>query len=168
MEAELQEAVLEWEHGDWKQIGRMVKIFWDFYYERIHIKVDDKEIVTPAAMVEVSNGPWTGAALNIAPDAKLNDHKLTVSIFHMRKWELLLFFWRLLGHNPARSPKINRYTGVKISITSRRKRHVHADAREFGSTPVTYQILPNALNVITGFPKAEDTSSLRPRTLLDT
>ncbi len=167
MEAELQEATLAWERGDIWQIFNMIQILFDFYTEKINIIVDGKKISTHASLVEISNGPWTGAALNLAPDAKLNDHRLTVSVFHMEKWELLTFFGKLLFHRPARSPKIDRYTGEKVRIESRRRRHVHADAQEFGKTPVEYKIIPNALNMITGFPKSKENKSLRPRTLLD-
>lgn len=167
MEAELQEATLKWEKGDWSQIIKMMRILLDFYTQKITIKIDDKEITTHASLVEISNGPWTGAALNLAPDAKLNDHRLTVSVFRMQRWELLKIFAKILTHNPARSPKIDRYQGEKVSIISRNKRHVHADAREFGITPVTYAIIPNALNMVAGFSKTSEKNSLSPRTLLD-
>lgn len=167
MEAELQRAVSLWEKGDWKQIPIMVKTVFDFYSYSVEIKVDDKTFKTRASLVEVSNGPWTGAALHIAPVAKLNDHRLTVSIFHMQKWELLFFLLKLLGRNPARSTKIERHQGQEIHISALHSRPVHADASEFGSTPVSYVLLPNALNVIAGFTKPEEIPSLKPRTSLD-
>ncbi len=168
MEAELQKAIGFWEKGDWRQIVHMVRTVFDFYSQKIEIKIDNKKIIkTKASMIEVSNGPWTGAAMNMAPDAKLNDHRLTVSVFHMQRLELLFFFLKMLGRNPARSPKIERHTGQEIQIKSPRPRPVHADATEFGFTPVTYTVIPNALNVVTGFIKSDVKTSLRSRTSLD-
>lgn len=167
MEAELQKAISLWEKGDWKQIPIMLRTIFDFYSQKFEIHVDKKIIKTKASLVEVSNGPWTGAALNMAPIAKLNDHRLTVSIFHMQKWELLFFLLKMLGRNPARSAKIERHQGQEVSIKSSHPRPVHADASEFGITPVSYTLIPNALEVIAGFTKVEETPSLKPRTSLD-
>lgn len=168
MEAELQKAIGLWEKGDWRQIVHMVRTVFDFYSQKIEIKIDNNKIIkTKASMIEVSNGPWTGAALNMAPDAKLNDHRLTVSVFHMQRMELLFFFLKMLGRTPAKSSKIERHKGQEIQIKSPHPRPVHADASEFGFTPVIYTILPNAINVIAGFIKEEEIPSLKPRTSLD-
>lgn len=167
MEAELQKSFKLWEDGDWKQIPIMVRAIFDFYSQKFEIAVDKKVLKVKASLIEVSNGPWTGAKLNIAPDAKLNDHRLTVSIFHMQKWELLIFLWKIFTKKPARSPKIERYQAQEVSIKSAHPRTVHADASEFGTTPISYSILPNALNVIAGFTNPLEKTALRPRTSLD-
>ena len=58
------------------------------------------------------------------------------------------------------------YQARKVKIETEISRVVHADARLFGHPPVEFEIIPNALNVITGFPKKGETALLK-RTYLD-
>jgi diacylglycerol kinase family enzyme len=65
------------------------------------------------------------------------------------------------------TPKIETHQGNTVKILTKVKRMVHADARLFGETPVELEIVPNALQVITGFPKPGDQPALVKRTYLD-
>lgn len=167
LEAQLQEHVLRWEKGDLKAIFKMIKTLFDYYGHKVQIILDEKkEIVTRATLVTISNGPYSGAALPLAPAAKLNDHRLTVSLFKMSKFELLRYLVNAIWRGKTWSPKIVTFQARRVKIISKTPRLVHADARVFGITPVTFSVLPNALSVITGFPKP-GTSSLVKRTYLD-
>lgn len=166
LEAQLQEEFLELERGDKSALGRLLRMFFEFYAFSVKVILDHKEIKVRSGLVEISNGPMTGANLNLAPNAKLNDHRLTVSIFRMNLWELIQFFLKMKRWGRVGSKKIQRYQSKMVRITTHRPRVVHADARVFGKTPVEFSILANALNVITGFPKAGE-SSLVKRTPLD-
>ncbi len=55
---------------------------------------------------------------------------------------------------------------MKVALNTKKPRLVHADARVFGETPAQYEIVPNALNVITGFPDPGE-AYLNPRQILD-
>lgn len=166
LEAQLQEEFLELERGDWSALGRLLRLLFDFYAFKVRVVLDDREIHVRSGLVEISNGPMTGANLSMAPIAKLNDHRLTVSVFRMTIWELILYFVQMKRWGKVRSRKIYRYQSKTVQITTRRPRTVHADARVFGHTPVEFSIMPNALNVITGFPRFGE-SGLAKRTPLD-
>lgn len=166
LEAELHEYILEWENGDWKAIWKAVRVLFQYYGHKATIILDNRIIKTRATMVAVSNGPLAGASLPIAPKAKLNDHKLTVSLFKMSKWQIIRFFLKAINSGKKYSPKVEIYKAKKVRVETKVERLVHADARLFGTTPVEFKIVPNALNVITGFPQSKDISLLK-RTLLD-
>lgn len=167
MEAELQESFARLEKGDVRQIFTVFKTIFDFYARKTRLELDGKIITRQASLVEVSNGAETGAALKMAPGAKLNDHRLTVSIFKMEKWDLLRFLLHMLRGNPARSAAIERYRVERVKIFPQHKQMVHADARVFGTTPVEIEILPEGLTVITGFPDPTKEANLEPKTPLD-
>lgn len=166
LEAQIQERILELEKGRLKGFSGLLRTFFEFFGYKSIIKIDEVKIETRAPVVTVSNGPYTGAALNISPKAKLNDHKLTVSVFNMSKAELIAYFFKILYLKKAKSKKVEVYQAKHVQIKTRFPRAVHADARIYGITPVEFKIIPNALNVISGFPKKGE-SALNKRTYLD-
>lgn len=168
LDAEFHKHFVDFEGGDLKALWRILKLYFEFFGYPAKIKMDGEEITTKATLVNISNGPFTGAALPIAPDAKLNDHRLTVTLYKMTKWQLIKHFLWVRGEtkNIKRS-KIKTYQAKNVRIETKVKRLVHADGRDFGETPVEFEILPNALNVISGFPKKGEAPALIKRTYLD-
>lgn len=166
LEAELQQEFLEMEKGNFGAISKVVRTLFDYYSFRTRLVLDDQEVSVRAGLVEISNGPVTGANLEMAPSAKLNDHRLTVSVFSMSLSEVMRYFLRMKRKGLTGSKKIKRYKSKVVKIYTKRPRMVHADARVFGTTPVTLSVLPNALSVISGFPKPGE-STLVKRTPLD-
>lgn len=166
VEAEMQDSVLKMEHGHYRAFLLSLKSLFDYYRHRVKIVLDDQTFERRVTMVAVSNGQYTGAALNFAPEARLNDHELTVSVFQMSKKELLYYFLRLMKTGHTGSSKIFHYQSTKVAIYTHSPKPVHADGQVFGTTPVAYEILPNALEVITGFPQSGE-PALEKRTILD-
>ena len=144
----------------------IIKTFFSFFGHSAKVQCDDEKIETNASMVTISNGPLGGAALELAPDAKLNDHKLTVSEYKMNRLELSFHIISLFLRKKGITKKVITTQAQKVKITSETAKMVHADARLFGTTPVEFKVVPNALNIITGFPK-KGTSSFNKRTYLD-
>lgn len=156
-EAEMQKHFGRLEKGNWFAIFNLVKVIWYFYFYRARIILDKSaEIKTRASTIMVSNGPMTGAGLTVAPDAELDDHSLTVSVYKLSRWGVLKFVIGQKFGSQVYSRDIKRFKAKKVRIETRKPRLVHADSRIFGETPVEYSILPKALNVITGFSKDWD------------
>lgn len=166
LEAQIQKYVLELERGKLSASFKLIKIFFDYYYNKATVTIDNKEIKSRAILISISNGPVTGASLEMAPGAKLNDHKLTVTFYNMTKFELLRHMLYLKGFGNFKSKHLEVHQGKIVKIDLKIKRLVHADARLFGETPIECTIIPNALTVITGFPKKGE-SALQKRTYLD-
>ncbi len=156
LEAELQQLFLEWEKGDWSAIFKIIKAIREYYLYKAELNLDGKKIEVRAGLIEISNGASTGAGFKMAPEALLNDHRLTVSIFKMSIWELTKYFLKMKSTGDAKSHKVNRYIVKKVEVRTKRPRIVHADAQFFGTTPVKFSIMPNALSVISGFPKPDE------------
>lgn len=168
LEADMHYHFLDLEKGKLQAIAKMIRTIWGFYGEPGKITIDDQEISTRATLVTVSNGPYASAALKLAPKAKLNDHRLTVSLYYMSKFELIRYFYNQLRIGKTWSPKIKTFQAVRvIRIETRVERLVHADARKFGTTPVEFSVVPNALRIITGFPPNKEEAALIKRTYLD-
>ena len=166
IEAEFHRLFNKFEDGDFKSLWEMLKLPFQYFSHRAEIDIDDKVFKTRATLVTVSNAPFTGANLPIAPKAKLNDHRLTVSLYKMSLFEILRYFLKYFFSISPRERKIETHQGKVVKITVEVPKMVHADASILGFTPVEFKIIPNALEVITGFPKQGE-SSLLKRTYLD-
>ncbi len=154
------------EQNDYSNIIELIKIFFRFYGRSARVYLDDTLIETRATMVSIANAPYTGASLHLAPKARLNDHRLTVSLYKMNKWEITKYLFGLLMRGKGQyHPKIQTFQATRVRIETKKKRLVHADARVFGYTPVQYEVIPNAVKIIAGFPKKSNT--LLPRSPLD-
>ena len=167
LEAELHQYVHELEQGQLGAVKKIFKSYFEYYGRKATLIFDQQEIKTKAIIISISNGPYTGAGIPIAPKAKLNDHLLTITLFKMTKWELVNYFFKLIQSKRRYTPKVVTYQARQVEIQTKIPRSVHADARIYGQTPIKLSILPNALNVITGFPKLNETSALLKRTYLD-
>lgn len=169
LEAQIHEDFYRVEHYGIKQIFRIFRTIFDFYGHKAKIVLDGKTVIeTRAPAITISNGPFTGASLPIAPKAKLNDHRLTVSIYRMGKWGLVKHFINLLRWKTAGIySKVDTYKAKTVRITTKVPRLVHADARLFDTTPVEFKVFPNALSVVAGFPKTAELKPLEKRTYLD-
>jgi diacylglycerol kinase family enzyme len=116
-------------------------------------------------MVYVSNGPYSGPALKYSPTAKLDDHVLTVSVFTLSRVGLLKFLINILRGERTKTSQLKIYKAKNVNITSKKEKLVHADARVFGKTPVSFRVRSSSLNVIAGYPK-EENSSFKKKTLI--
>jgi diacylglycerol kinase (ATP) len=167
LDAELHELFKLVEKGRFSMIIKMIQTFINFYSKPIQIEIDGKERTIKSTLITISNGPYTGAALNIAPVAKLNDHKLTIGLYRMSKWELLRYFIDQRRGIVRAEKKLEMFQADLVRISSKSPRAVHADATLFGYTPVSLRVVPNALNVICGFPNPDEEPSLKAKTWLD-
>lgn len=93
--AQLHQTVDEVEKGKWEGFIHFVSTCFGYYHHPATLSIDATSVSTKAVLITVSNGPYSAAALKLAPDAKLNDHLLTISLYKMTKFELLKYFYYL-------------------------------------------------------------------------
>lgn len=163
LDAEIQKIFLNFEKSKLKTMFGVIKEFIRFLSTEVDIFYDKKKIVSRASIINIANGPFTGAALKLAPKAKLNDHVLTVTLYEMSKLDLLRYIYNMTRHKKTDLRKVKSFQAEKVRVLSKRERLVHADARQFGTTPTEFRIIPGALTVITGFPTSVETASLKER-----
>jgi diacylglycerol kinase (ATP) len=165
MDAELFPLLNRLDQGAYLTFFEVLRTFYRARPHHYTIWLDGRRIKVRALMVLVANGPYWGYSIPLAPDAKVDDHRLDVIIFeNFSKWEfmrhiLAAFVGRgkvvdpTTGHTVNRRvyhPKLRYYRARRIRIESRRPIPVHGDARLVTHTPTTITIHNNALNVIVG------------------
>jgi diacylglycerol kinase (ATP) len=97
----------------------------------------------------IGNGPYYGGNFNVCPGAVLDDGLFSISVYRdFSKLELLRHFWSISGGRRRYSPKMEMFTAQRVEIRSRRSLSVHVDGQLIGTTPVRFDVLPQALKVI--------------------
>lgn len=140
--------------GDWLSIVRTIWVALRYRPARMRIELDDGRTVrTRGLMVTVSNGPYTGAGMTVAPDARLDDGRFDVRVFRgFSKWELIRHLLAIAFGRRRYTPRVSTYRSASVTITSASPLPARADAMDLGTTPVSFVTRPNALRVVAVLP----------------
>lgn len=161
LDAQFQEFTEALEHGQYRMAWHYARMLFNLYRRHVTLVIDEQTITTRAGLIVIANGPLTGPGLKLAPESKLNDHKLSVALYGMTRFEFLKYFYSVARHNRKYSPLRKTFQAKKVTVTAHDDRPVHADARLFGTLPVSCTVVPEAVNVIVGFPTSSEESGLK-------
>ncbi|MBW4517605.1 MAG: YegS/Rv2252/BmrU family lipid kinase [Timaviella obliquedivisa GSE-PSE-MK23-08B] len=137
-----------------------VKTFLQFRTHRLVLRLDGRRIRRLRTLqVNVCNSPRYGMEFSLAPEAKMNDGKLDVIyINNPSKWEHLRHFFTAMQGKQLPHARLKTHRASKIEVRSYPLLKVHADGECLGTTPVTIEVIPQALWICV--PKPEQWASL--------
>jgi YegS/Rv2252/BmrU family lipid kinase len=139
------------DRGNWRTLKPLFKFMWRYRPRRVTVRLDGRPRRYRAMMVTVANGPYLGAALTLAPDAQLDDHKFDIQVFTgFSKFEFLRHLLAIAGGRRVYNPKVQSFRARTVDIETRRPMMAHADSQPLGTTPARFEIVPSALSVIVG------------------
>jgi YegS/Rv2252/BmrU family lipid kinase len=137
------------DEGDPVSIPRTIWVALRYRPARMVVELDDTSVSTRALMVAVSNGPYLGLGMTVAPGARLDDGRFDVRIFQrFSKWELLRHLASIAFGRRRYSPQVTTHRSARVRITSSHPQPARADSADLGSTPVEYRTRPGALRVV--------------------
>jgi diacylglycerol kinase (ATP) len=103
-----------------------------------------------AWFVTVSNQPYYGGGMKIAPEALPDDAILDVTVVHrISRWKLLLVFASVFWGKHTKFKEVEQYTGKSITIESPEAVLAHADGEAIGHTPLKIHVCPKAARILT-------------------
>jgi diacylglycerol kinase (ATP) len=140
----------EADEGHYGAILRTILAAVRYRPSRMTLELDEgKTIETRALLVAVANGPFMGAGFTVAPEASLEDGQFDIRIFlHYSKRELVLHFASIAFGRRAYEPRVRTERAARVRITGRRPLPARADSEDIGTTPVAFEIRPQALWVV--------------------
>jgi YegS/Rv2252/BmrU family lipid kinase len=137
------------DRGDYLSVARTIWVAIRYRAARMRIELDDGLIETRALMVSVSNGPYTGAGMTVAPEARVDDGRFDVRVFHhFSKGELLRHLVSITFGRRAYSPHVSTHRSRRVRITSASPLPCRADSHDLGTTPIEFVIRPHALRAV--------------------
>jgi len=115
------------------------------------LSVDGAEHELRAWLVAVGNGPAYAGGMRVAPDARLDDGLLDVTVVGaMAKAEFLVNFPKVFKGTHVSHPKVQTFRGAHVELSSLDRSvpmEVYADGERVGPLPGTMEAVPGALTV---------------------
>ena len=137
------------DEGDPVSILRTIWVALRYRPARMTVELDSGSISSRALMVAVSNGPYLGLGMTVAPTARLDDGRFDVRVFrHFSKLELLRHLASIAFGRRQYAPHVSTYRSESVQISSVHPLPARADGVDLGTTPVTYRTRPGALRVV--------------------
>ena len=152
LEANFHKYFKELEHGKLSALGDLFRLIFHYHRFDASIKSDNRnDINLKTHLITVSNGPISGASLNTAPKAKIDDKLLTVSIYRMSKFQIVNYLFGAMFRKTFFHPQIISFKTKHVCIETLPKSRIHADGRFFVNSPMEFSVLGKALSFIAGF-----------------
>ena len=133
-------------------VGYTWRAFWiatKYRGTRMTVTIDQRTINCRALMVLISNAQLYGGIAMAAPDARLDDGWLDVSIFKGGSFrEALRHMALVLLRRTAQDSDVISLRGQRLHIRTKRPCYAHVDAEPNGQTPIAIEVAPRALKVI--------------------
>lgn len=128
---------------------------------RVWLDLDGREVRHRVVSLAIANGPFTGRAMAIAPDARVDDGRLDVVCFlGYGPFEFLKELLRAsLGVGSG--TRTARYRAAQVTVRSHHPLPVRADSTDIAATPVTIGVREGVLRLVV--PRAGDGKSTTPR-----
>jgi diacylglycerol kinase (ATP) len=130
----------------------------------VTLEFDGGTLEVKSQAINIANAPYVGAAVAVAPAARLDDGLLEVTIVDHASLPRLLMHvaWRAAGRSAHAAPDMHivRTPWLRVSVQQGEPAlPVHADGDSVGETPATFEIAPAALRVVVGEPSG---TGIRP------
>ena len=138
-----------------KSVFSGIQTFLQFKQHRLVLRFDGRRMRRLRTLqVNICNSPRYGVQFALAPDAKMNDGKLDVIyIDKPSKWDHLRHFFKAMRGERSPHERLNSHQAAKIEIRSYPPLEVHADGQYLGITPITVEVIPEALWICVPTPK---------------
>lgn len=111
-------------------------------------KIESPAIALTALLVTASNGPYYGMNFAVAPEERMDDGMLTVTVFS--RYSKIQLWWHFLSIAFARraySPKSISFRVAKVTIDAATPLPAHTDGTPFSGWPLNIECRPGALPV---------------------
>ncbi|ROL57498.1 diacylglycerol kinase family lipid kinase [Bacteroidetes/Chlorobi group bacterium ChocPot_Mid] len=115
------------------------------------IEFNEKVINCKLFLLSVGKGKYNGGAMKQLPFADLTDGFIDFTLIeNISRFDVLTQLPRLYKGTHINHPKISTYKTKKVSISTIDKIFLEVDGETFGHSPFEFEVIPNALKVITG------------------
>lgn len=130
-------------------VGAMLATLASYQPVECSITIDGVEHSQPTFLLSAANTPWYGGGMHIAPHARVDSGTLAIVIAgDLSRLEAFGVLLRVFSGAHLRHPKVAHTTAREVHVRSRIPVVVHADGETVGFTPVTFRVVPGALNVL--------------------
>jgi YegS/Rv2252/BmrU family lipid kinase len=115
----------------------------------IDITIDDYNWKGRISMIAMANGPYYGGGMKIAPQAVMNDGKITMCIVReLSSTELLQQFPKVFKGTHVSHPSVYIRSGRQIQLSAENHQEIFADGEHCGTLPAICKIGNQMVKII--------------------
>jgi len=130
-------------------VGRTWHAFWRYPFEPLEVCIDGEPIDAPVYHLMIGNTRSYGGPFVITPGARPDDGKLDACAFGTSgKLRLALYLAATIPHVHHRFNDVTCVTGRKIEVSAARPVPVQLDGDYRRTTPVSFEVVPGAITVL--------------------
>lgn len=121
------------------------------FYSHTHtdVVIDGRLITNQTFTISLGIGKYSGGGMKQTPNAIHDDGLFDITIIkRMRKGEIIRSLKKLYDGTILEHPKIEGHTGRNIIINSKPPIQLEADGESLGYSPIEFNIIPAAVNVV--------------------
>lgn len=121
------------------------------FYKHTHtdVIIDGNMVSNQTFTISLGIGKYSGGGMRQTPNAIHDDGLFDITIIkRMRKGEIIRSLKKLYDGTILDHPKIEGHTGKNIFINSQPPIHLEADGESLGFSPIEFNIIPGAVNVV--------------------
>lgn len=136
----------------------LLKKLFTYKCSTIDLSIDGKKhIFEHTWFVTVSNQPYYGGGMKIAPRSVPDDGIFDITVVHqLSRLKLLVVFISVFWGKHIHFKEVKTFKGSFVSIQTNSPLYVHADGEFIGYTPLTIYLHSKALKVLTRRQSKED------------
>lgn len=119
-----------------------------YRFKKVVLKMPDKTVEKKVLLVAVANGIAYGGGMKVAPEASIEDGLLNVTVVEkMPRWRIALELPKFVKGEHEAIKYIEKYKCESVTIETEKPEPLNMDGDIIGSTPVTFKVIKNAINV---------------------
>ena len=116
---------------------------------RATVLIDGRRLSQRIILALVSNIELYGRYFHVAPTARLDDGLLEICCFHGQGAPIIFYHAiTVLLRRHTSDPRVSYYQARRVEIETSRPLPVQLDGEPFGTTPVTIEVVPQALTLL--------------------
>ncbi|MBU7015194.1 MAG: diacylglycerol kinase family lipid kinase [Theionarchaea archaeon] len=124
----------------------ILKHLADYRSIDVSLTVDDVHIDQKVMFVDVANGKYVGAGMNIAPHAEVDDGLFDIIVIgDLSRLESLVKLPTLYRGTHLNNPKVGAFRGRHVELHSHQPLSIHVEGEYIGDTPATFHMYEKAL-----------------------
>ncbi|MBU7041227.1 MAG: hypothetical protein HXS45_10470, partial [Theionarchaea archaeon] len=124
----------------------ILKHLAEYKSAEVSLTIDDLHIHQKVMFVDVANGKYVGAGMNIAPHAEVDDGLFDVIIIgDLSRLESLMKLPTLYRGTHLSNPKVAAFRGHHVELHSPQPLSIHVEGEYIGDTPAAFDIHQKAL-----------------------
>ena len=113
----------------------------------LEIILDGRTIKQDNLFVEISNTRYTGSDFIMAPEAKIDDGLLDVTISRKTsRWKVVKIFTQVFKGSHIHHPDVEYIKAKEIIVKTKENKTLTPDGEQYGSTPITVNCLKEKLD----------------------